>query len=105
MRGFVAVADAVADTWKKLTTSIIQGLIITAGTLITYRYAVYQGLVLIMISIPTVILGLLIFVNPLAKFFGFESLNLAQLSTCIGIGFVSVIWFEAVKWKKRMKGN
>jgi len=29
--------------WKELTTSIIQGLMITAGTLITYRYAVDQG--------------------------------------------------------------
>src|SRR5450432_3599261 len=29
--------------WNELTTSIAQGLIITAGTLITYRYAVYQG--------------------------------------------------------------
>jgi Ca2+-transporting ATPase len=29
--------------WKELTTSITQGLIITAGTLITYQYAVYQG--------------------------------------------------------------
>ena len=29
--------------WKELTTSIIQGLAITGGTLITYRYAVKNG--------------------------------------------------------------
>ncbi|MCR8560804.1 cation-translocating P-type ATPase [Mucilaginibacter sp. BJC16-A38] len=29
--------------WKELTTSILQGLMITAGTLLTYRYAVNQG--------------------------------------------------------------
>ena len=29
--------------WNELTTSIIQGLVITAGTLITYQYAVRQG--------------------------------------------------------------
>jgi Ca2+-transporting ATPase len=29
--------------WKELTTSIIQGLVITAGTLLTYRYAVEKG--------------------------------------------------------------
>ena len=29
--------------WKELTTSIIQGLMITAGTLIAYQYAVHQG--------------------------------------------------------------
>jgi P-type Ca2+ transporter type 2C len=30
-------------SWKELTTSIIQGLMITVGTLIAYQYAVYQG--------------------------------------------------------------
>lgn len=29
--------------WKELTTSIIQGLMITAGNLVAYQYAVYQG--------------------------------------------------------------
>ena len=29
--------------WKELTTSIIQGLVITAGTLSAYQYSVYQG--------------------------------------------------------------
>jgi len=29
--------------WKELTTSIIQGLVITMGTLGTYQYAVYEG--------------------------------------------------------------
>ena len=29
--------------WKELTTSIIQGLAITAGTLLTYQYAVSKG--------------------------------------------------------------
>lgn len=30
--------------WSELTTSIIQGLAITVGTLLSYQYAVYQGL-------------------------------------------------------------
>jgi Ca2+-transporting ATPase len=29
--------------WKELTTSIVQGLMITVGTLFTYQYAVKQG--------------------------------------------------------------
>ncbi len=29
--------------WKELTTSIIQGLMITAGNLVVYQYAVHQG--------------------------------------------------------------
>ncbi len=31
-------------SWKELTTSIIQGLLIAAGTLSVYQYAVYRGL-------------------------------------------------------------
>lgn len=29
--------------WKELATSVVQGFIITAGTLATYRYAIYEG--------------------------------------------------------------
>lgn len=121
-----------------------QGLIITAGTLITYQYAVSRGyaepltrtmvftmlvaanifltlvnrsfyysiittikyknnLVLLIIGITIVILGLLLFVKPLTTFFQFELLNLSQLSICIAIGFVSVIWLELVKMRRRIK--
>ena len=29
--------------WKELSISIVQGLIITAGVLVTYQYAIYKG--------------------------------------------------------------
>lgn len=128
--------------WKELTTSIIQGLAITAGALVAYQYAVSQGwgepitrtivfsvlisanifltlvnrsfyysvfttlryknrLVPLIIGITIVISGLLIFVKPLASFFKFEALNGFQLLLSIGIGLVSVIWYELVKWSKR----
>ncbi len=128
---------------KELTTSIIQGLMITAGTLITYQYAVYQGfneaitrtmvftvliaanifltlvnrsfyysiitttryknnLVVLIISITVGICALLFYVKPLSNFFKFETLNLYQLSISVAIGFLCVIWYEGVKWKKRI---
>jgi Ca2+-transporting ATPase len=128
--------------WKELATSIVQGIMITVGTLLAYQYAVQQGynesltrtmvftvliaanivltlvnrsfyysiittlryknnLVPLIISITLAITGLLLFVPPLAKFFSFEPLNLSQLSISIGIGFLSVIWYEVVKWRKR----
>lgn len=128
--------------WKELSTSIIQGLMITAGTLIAYQYAVQKGysevltrtmvftvlisanifltlvnrsfyysifatmkyknnLVAIIISITIAITLLLMYVKPLAEFFKFEQLNAAQLLLSIVIGFLSVIWFEFVKWRKR----
>ena len=127
---------------KELTTSIVQGLAITVGTLSAYQYAVHQGLnesltrtmvftvlisanifltlinrsfyysilttlkyknglVLLIISVTIAITGLLLFVDPLAEFFGFEPLNFQQLSLCLIIGFLSVIWYEIIKWRKR----
>ena len=129
---------------KELMTSIIQGLMITAGTLIAYQYAVHQGfneavtrtmvftvliaanifltlvnrsfyysiittmkyknnLVLLIISITIAISALLLYVKPMTQFFKFQSLNLSQLSISVGIGFLCVIWYEGVKWRKRTK--
>ena len=129
-------------SWKELTISIIQGLMITVGTLAVYHYGVHEGynesltrtlvfatliianifltlvnrsfyysifttlmyknkLVLLIISITLVLLGLLIFVPPLANFFGFAPINITQFGICTAIGFISVIWFEVVKWWKR----
>jgi len=129
--------------WKELATSIVQGIMITSGTLLAYQYAVQQGfnesltrtmvftvliaanivltlvnrsfyysiittlqyknnLVPLIISVTLAITGLLLFVPPLAKFFSFQPLNFYQLSISIGIGFLSVIWYEVVKWRKRI---
>lgn len=131
---------------KELTTSIVQGLVITAGTLTVYRYCVYQGfgetitramvfstlisanlfltlvnrsfyysifvtsryknvLVWIIVAITVGISALLLFVPPLTRFFQFGHLDAAQLATSIGIGFISVIWYEIVKWIKRRRKN
>jgi Ca2+-transporting ATPase len=129
--------------WKELTTSIIQGMVITIGTLATYQYAVSKGadeqltrtmvftclisanilltlvnrsfyyslfttiryknnLVLLIIGITLLISTSLIYVSPLTAFFGFEPLNIPELLISAGIGFLSVIWFELFKWRKRM---
>jgi len=131
-------------SWRELTTSIIQGLIIAIGTLLTYQYAVHQvynesvtrvmvfvtlvtanifltlvnrsffysiiatlkyknNLVLLIIGITILLTGLLLYLRPLTKFFEFEQLRLPQLGISIGVGFVSVVWFEFVKWVKRNK--
>ncbi|MGB4774264.1 MAG: cation-translocating P-type ATPase, partial [Daejeonella sp.] len=132
--------------WKELSISIIQGLMITIGTLFVYRYSVMNGydealtrtmtftvliaanifltlinrsfyysifttlkyknnMVLFIIFITITVVGFILYVNPLTMFFEFETLNLLQLSICIAIGFVSVIWFEVVKLIKRVKTN
>ena len=130
--------------WKELSTSIIQGLIITAGTLFSYQFAIYKGeneattrtmvfttlitanifltlvnrsffysilttmkyknnLVLIVIGTTMILTGLLIYVEPLTSFFKFQHLNMVQLTLCIAVGFLSVIWYELIKWRHRSK--
>ncbi len=132
--------------WKELTTSIMQGLAITVGTLFTYQYAVYSGfdeahtrtivftvlisanifltlvnrsfyysilttlryknnLILLIIGITTMLTGLMLFIPSLTSFFEFETLNISQLLTSVGIGFLSVIWYELIKIKTRLKRN
>ena len=130
---------------KELATSIMQGLIITMGTLFMYQYAVRTGhdeastrtmvfvalisanvfltlvnrsfyysvittatyknnLVPLIISITVVITGLFLFVAPLTGFFEFQQLSVSELLLSVGVGFLSVIWFEVWKWQNRRRG-
>ena len=128
--------------WKELSTSIIQGLMITIGTLFIYQYAIYQSyneqitrsmvfivlvtanifltlvnrsfyysifttlryknnLISIIIGSTILITALILYIKPLRLFFEFEHLNYNQLLLAIGIGSVSVLWYELVKlWKR-----
>lgn len=129
---------------KELATSIVQGLMITAGTLTAYQYAVHTGadenltrtmvfttliaanifltlvnrsfyysvlttfkyknnLVVLIILSTLLLSAMLIYIKPFAVFFKFEALSIQQLCISILIGFVSVSWFELVKWRTRKK--
>ncbi|MGB5378899.1 cation transporting ATPase C-terminal domain-containing protein, partial [Muriicola sp.] len=128
--------------WKELITSVIQGLMITVGTLTAYQYAVQQGydeattrtmvfvalisaniiltlvnrsfyfsilttlkyrnnLVPLIIIATVVLTGMLLYIQPLTRFFEFSTLNSKQLLISSSIGLLSVIWYEIVKWKRR----
>lgn len=130
--------------WKELSVSILQGIVITAGTLFVYQYAVLNGfgealtrtmtfttliaanifltlinrsfyysifttlkyknnMVLLIIFITVLLVGLILYIDVLTTFFGFEILSILNLSTCISVGFVSVFWYEFVKLYKRRK--
>jgi len=132
--------------WKELSTSIVQGLLITAGALCIYQYAVQTGLsenitrtmvfitlissnifltlvnrsfyyslfttiqyknrlVVLIIGITVLITALFIFVTPMARFFAFEAIDMSLITLSAGIGFISVIWFEGVKWIKRLQNK
>ncbi len=133
-------------SWNELSTSIIQGLVITAGVLFVYRYAVAQthsealtrtmcftvlitanifltlvnrsfyysvfttlkyrnNLVPLIILLTTVLMVLILYVEPVTHFFKFQRLHYAQVLICAATGIVSVLWFEIVKMIKRRSGN
>ncbi|MFZ4543681.1 MAG: cation-translocating P-type ATPase [Saprospiraceae bacterium] len=130
--------------WSELMISIVQGLVITAGTLFVYQMAVQKNfseevtrtmvfttlvisnivltlcnrsfyysifttlryrnnMVPIIIFVTYILMGMLIFVPPMAIFFGFDVLDPNQLLACCLIGIGAVIWFEGYKWLKRIK--
>jgi Ca2+-transporting ATPase len=131
-------------SWTELSTSILQGLIIAAGSLATYRFAVAQGadealtrtmvftmlitanifltlvnrsfyhsvlttlryknnLVLMIIGITIGFCVALLFIKPLTGFFGFERMSISQIISSVSFGFVSVMWYEIVKFIKRKR--
>ncbi len=66
-------------------------------TTLKYKNNMVLGIIFLTISI----VGLILYVKPLTVFFEFEPLNSIQLLTCFTVGFLSVIWFEIVKFIKR----
>lgn len=132
--------------WKELSVSIIQGLVITIGTLSTYQYCVFHSyseqltramvfsvlivanifltlinrsfyysmlatiryknkMVPLIILITVLLWSCMLFVKPLTVFCGFETLSVSQLVVAIGVGFVSVAWFEIIKIIRRNKND
>jgi Ca2+-transporting ATPase len=69
--------------------------------LTTLKYK--NNLVVLIITITIALSGILIYVRPLSVFFQFEPLSLSQLAVSIGLGFIFVIWFEALKWRNRVR--
>ncbi|MDF1517427.1 MAG: cation-translocating P-type ATPase [Lutibacter sp.] len=62
-----------------------------------------NNMVLMIVSITAIITSMLIYIAPLANFFQFEKLNSTQLIFSVTAGFISVLWYEAVKWQKRKR--
>ncbi len=130
--------------WKELASSVMQGLVIAAGTLVVYQYAVHKNcneavtrtmvftalivanifltlvnrsfyysvlttiryknkMILFIIGITVFISVMLLYLPPVTHFFEFEQLNLSQLGVSFVIGFISVVWYELVKLRERMR--
>ena len=99
---------------EAITRTMVFSVLVVANIFLTlvnrsFFYSLFttvkykNNLVVLIISITIAVTTLLIYIKPLALFFKFEQLSFLQLVTSAATGFVSVIWFEAVKWKKRNK--
>ena len=71
------------------------------------KYKRYFLPLLLFSLVPAFSLSLIhiFFVKPLTDFFEFNTLSPVNIILCIGIGFVSVIWFELAKLIRRMRNS
>lgn len=99
---------------EAITRTMVFVVLIAANIFLTlvnrsFFYSIYttlkhkNNLVPLIIAITMVIVSILLYVKPFMHFFKFECLNIFQLSVSIITGFLGVIWYEIVKWRKRTK--
>ena len=69
--------------------------------LTTSRYK--NRLVPVIIFITVLLMALLLLVEPVRKIFQFEIPGTMQVVIPVITGFISVIWFEVIKFRKRQK--
>jgi Ca2+-transporting ATPase len=62
-------------------------------------------LITLVISLSSILILVMIYLDPVTKFFRFDHLSLLQLLLSVAVGFLSVIWFEIVKWNRRQNMN
>ncbi|NRT16782.1 Ca2+-transporting ATPase [Flavobacterium sp. 28A] len=54
-------------------------------------------------TITLIMLAMIIYITPIARFFEVEPLAFTQLLICGGVSAVAVLWIEIWKWNKRSK--
>jgi Ca2+-transporting ATPase len=56
-----------------------------------------------MIGITVALYLIMIFVTPITLFFGFTVPPVHDLLISVGIGCAAAVWYEGVKWIKRLR--
>jgi Ca2+-transporting ATPase len=64
-----------------------------------------NNLIPLIIGITILLTASLLLFPPFTKFFGFERLTIQQTGWSTLAGFVSVIWYEGIKWLKRRSAD
>ena len=77
----------------------------------SFYYSILQtlrnknNLIPLIIVVTLLISGLLLYIPFLRELFGFIQPDASQLLLSLFVGFLSVIWYEVVKWIKRRGGE
>jgi len=101
---------------EALTRTMVFTVLITANMFLTlinrsFFYSFFttlgykNNMVVLILSITLVLTSLMLYVPFMTTFFEFERLSVQQLLVAVGIGFLSVIWYELVKWILRLKAK
>jgi len=88
------------------TTLIFANIFLTVANRSFYFSAIAtfknNNLLLRIIIVATIImLAMILYIPAFSSFFKITSLNGIQIGWAIATGFVSVVWFEVYKWRKR----
>jgi Ca2+-transporting ATPase len=70
-------------------------------TTLGYKNRLMAGVILATV----LLLGLMLYLDPVTRFFGLQRLSFADMGWAFGAGFLSVVWFEGYKWWKRTKSS
>ncbi|MFI5150203.1 MAG: cation-translocating P-type ATPase [Bacteroidia bacterium] len=98
---------------ETLTRTLVFSTLITGNIILTlvnrsFHYSIlttlhYKNkLVPLIIGITVGLSTILIYLTPVSVFFGLEAMNPMQFLLSTGTGFISVIWYELVKWQRRL---
>ena len=101
-----------SDFNEAATRTMVFVTLISANIILTlvnrsFYYSIFttlkyrNRLVPLIIFITIGLTASLLFIPPLTRFFEFSLLNVNQILLSSGIGLLSVIWYEIVKWYKR----
>jgi len=104
--------DGAKDKWKTMVFTTLclaqmgHAMAIRSNTRLTIELNLFSNpFILCAVVLTTVLQLMLIYVEPLRKFFGTQSLNLTELGICVGFSLLMFVWVELeklfIRWYKR----
>lgn len=99
---------------EDITRTMVFMVLIVANIFLTlvnrsFYYSIWatlkykNNLVPLIIGLTIAIAALLLFVPSITAFFDFQTLNVNQLAVSVLTGSIAALWYELVKWIKRIK--